>query len=66
MNEKPLVDKKYLLEKCHGKGAWTYEKNKKYQKVAFAVKKLYFCSKFCGEKYYVYTRKRKLDRLSLE
>jgi len=24
MNEKPLVDKKYLLEKCHGKGAWTY------------------------------------------
>jgi len=24
MNEKPLVDKEYLLEKCSGKGAWTY------------------------------------------
>ena len=24
MNQKPLVDKKYLLEKCHGKGTWTY------------------------------------------
>ena len=32
----------------------------------YAVKILYFCSNFCGEKYHVYTRKRKLDRLLLE